>query len=836
MNSACHRCSHRLSQASDPIAGLWRPLEPTELSLHLHFSAASSTPNTPADIHPYFSSNTAANNDAGQAPARPLYGSTLRHAFGTTQHPDLTLEIPQRHDISNSSSRPASLRTEPRRIMERHEVIREMLDATESAAPVRPPMSSSLSNWNGRSHGAASQTSGFSLTSNTSTAPAATSGGEYERVGSTAVDARRTDPRLRHRLVRSYSQNRPGSGTSLVAENTSEVRRRIDHAELRRMHASMVESDSEEPSAGSSDSAEAAEAAWRWRRFTAAHREGDSGQSFFFAVTSVCLVSLSPLTSPLLSYLYHTDAFIDKTGMPRLFRLPNPVQPSNLSDLMDTSESTTPNGQNTDATTPSNQPYPLEAPSLPPPDLGSSFTAGPQTRLATTSWASEHVSVDDAMETSTPTSMSTDTLFAVDSSSSRPNRSHSRFRPAPRMTTTAMPNVLRQLQERGRQLHERDLPNELPRYHQMMMDDRMSLARDRHQHYERTLQESRRLLSRAAEHTAPLPTDSSASSERGQLPIPHSNGNFASILNPTTATSIASGLNVTRPPPTTEPRRVPPGDPTGRYTHFDPSTFAAGPFRNTLQHFANERDLARVDPYAARAYMRQHPPPHIPPLSFDSEHEYSLSSPTRADSMAELRAARTSARASRESGEVDRGPTPHSRTAAQGALETAAEAAARPMNFIVPSNDNTHNGDPNTARWLSEQQRSAIAERYRSQQRRMDVAARLDASSRHAHAHAREHVAPSAEDSINAMRMPPAMQRHRRAAQFLDDDEAGGESLTTIGTRNPRRIMRGNSIVLSRMPPNAAGMAWRRGRPMGDFVVRVIFNVRFDICLAMTPK
>ncbi|KJA22496.1 hypothetical protein HYPSUDRAFT_649909 [Hypholoma sublateritium FD-334 SS-4] len=512
--------------------------------------------------------------------------------------------------------------------------------------------------------------------------------------------------------------------------------------------------------------------------------------------------------------------------MARLFRHPNPVQPSNLSDLMDTSESTTPNGQNPDATTPSNQSYALEAPSLPPPDLGSSFTAGPQTRLATTSWASEHISADDAMETHPPTSTSTDTLFVVDGSNSRPNRSHSRFRPAPRMTTTAMPNVLRQLHERERQLQERDPPNELPRHHQMMMDERMSLARDRHQHYERTLQESRRLLASAA-RAAPLPTDSSASSERGLLPLPHSNGNFASILNPTTATSIASGLNVTRPPPTTEPRRGPPGDPTGRYTHFDPSTFAAGPFRNTLQHFANERDLARVDPYAARAYMR-HPPPHIPPLSFDSEPEYSLSSPTRADSMAELRAARAAARAGRESREVDRGPAPHSRNTAQGDLEMAAEAA-RPTNFIVPSNDNIHNDDMNTARWLSEQQRSAIAERYRSQQRRMEAAARLDASSRHVHAHAREHVAPSTEDSINAMRMPPTMQRHRRAAQFLDDDEVGGESFTTIGTRNPRRMMRGNSIMLSRTVPNAAAMAWRRGRPMGDFVVRGIFNVQFNV-------
>ncbi len=139
------------SQASDPIASLWRPLESTELPLHLHFNATSSTPTTPTDTHPYFS-NTANNHDTGQAPARSLYGSTLRHAFGTTQHPTLTLDIPQQHDIGNSSSRPASFRTEPRRILERHEAIREMLDASEPTAPIGPPITSSLSNWNGRSH------------------------------------------------------------------------------------------------------------------------------------------------------------------------------------------------------------------------------------------------------------------------------------------------------------------------------------------------------------------------------------------------------------------------------------------------------------------------------------------------------------------------------------------------------------------------------------------------------------------------------------------------------------------------------------------------------------
>ncbi len=339
---------------------------------------------------------------------------------------------------------------------------------------------------------------------------------------------------------------------------------------------------------------------------------------------------------------------------------------------MDTSESPTSSGPNTDATTSSSQLYPLEAPSLPPPDLGSSFTAGPQTRLATTSWASEHVSVDDAMGTSTPTSMSPDTLFAVDISNSQPSRFHARFRPAPRMTTTAMPNGLRQMQERERQLQERDPPNDFQRSRQMIMDNRISLTRDH-------LQESRNLLASAArvgEHAATLPTGSNTSSERVPLPIPHSN-NFASILNPTTATSIASGLNVTRPPPTTDPRRAPPGDLTGRYTHFDPSAFAAGPFRNTIQHMANERDLARVDPYMARAYMRR-PPPHIPPLSFDSEPEFSA--PTRADSMA----ARAMPRTNRESSEANRASFPHTRIPAQGNPDSLVEGGARHMNPLCP--------------------------------------------------------------------------------------------------------------------------------------------------------
>lgn len=454
--------------------------------------------------------------------------------------------------------------------------------------------------------------------------------------------------------------------------------------------------------------------------------------------------------------------------------------------------------------------YPQEPPSLPPPDLGSAFNAGSQTRIVHIPWAPESVSIEPDVESTMPFVTPSDTLLNVDSTNDRrtvPPRHVNRFRPA----TTTVPLDLRHMQEHEQQQTER------VRQHQIM-DSRMMHARDRHLQYER-LNESR-LLIESAPRVREYITHASATDgpHSRQVPAPRQSWNAylrSTPDSPTTAPVVPPSES--RPAANTARR----AEPSGRYAHFDPSAFAAGPFRNTLQHMANERELhsglgSGQNPTSS--YSRH--APHIPPLSFDLE--YVLPSPTRPDPGPAGGRPRPTFHVSREGDEAERNTALRRRSTIRPDFNSHADDVPRSAQYFG-SNEATLDGDAVHTRWLRETQRAAVADRRRSLPRRQDTSRTDDDT------HQQTLSSSSEDQSPGAPRSAPGMHRPRRTLSTrLEEveDMVAAELLFIRGTRNPRRGMRGNPTMLARLPQagtGTAGMAsWRRGRPLGDFMVRRI--------------
>lgn len=292
-----------------------------DLPLNLHFSAApESAPGPTVDsTHPYMYASPSVVQEREATVAILSRAPVMR-----TQPQAPRLEV-DTHDWRASEE--LTRRVEARRALERRqEMARRMaagmnrgtgVESTEARAGARPAIvSSSLMNWNLSPQAASTSASstaavarghaGTTSTTSASSSTAATLGGssEHERSSASssvsgAFDFWQADPRNRPRPSRAYAQNRPGSSNSLVAENTSEVRRRAEQAEILRTYPgyqrpSVLNSDGEVPAADNqgipawSDAASEREWNQRWRgRLSGAAGEVSPGAYEFSRIVDI---------------------------------------------------------------------------------------------------------------------------------------------------------------------------------------------------------------------------------------------------------------------------------------------------------------------------------------------------------------------------------------------------------------------------------------------------------------------------------------------------------------------------------------------------------------------
>lgn len=865
----------RFRHTNDPAAGMWRPLEPSDLPLNLSFNSTSiSSSNTRPQsslIHTppsYFDGPPSPSFDPPSIPnSSYLYGtSTLNRGTPEIYSPDWA-------SPPNPGTNPMAIlvREEMRRavmdrhasILRRHETLamREMFDMTENAHQPSSLAPSSLRNWNGRSgeeDGPQSQSQSQAPASQSSaihteatTSAVSTRNSEM----SSSIESRRTDPRLRHRLLRSSSsQMRLGSSNSLVTENASEVRRRADHAEIRRLPGernSMFDLNTEDHLTDNTDGTGQSERPRRessWENVLLQRAWGEGERRRRASITSERLDSRMPAraSSPSISSIF-SSAFIESAALPSLTTFVDGLTPTTRGTTagntdeqprqsqLPTTTSGPPSSPILDifgmapaegiygGRTDSSHPPRHDAPSLPPPDLGSSFNAGHHSRSMSAPWVSTEVSsIDDPM--GAPVASANLEPARINNANERPNN-------GPQRNSGLRPLFLSSTMSPGeRQLPEHEQQNERPTLHQITSEERA-----RRLQLERRLQEDRRRFASAFRGPNSL------------RPSAPPNGSGASAATSpasvsTTASSSASAMGMSRPS-LSQLRRPSTGDSLGIHTLFDPSTFTPGPFRNTLQHIANEREgypATRLESSAPRSTLRR--PPYIPPLSFDSENEHYVPSPRQADNVEERTRHRTALNPTVREGDEMNAPGARTAPRIMRELPFESHSPTRPIpqddyepylsgprnSSPVVANEATSTRSLNNLRRLGDNWRYSTLnlQRYLDEQVRMEAPRVEDPRYSFyppAFSSVIEPIRPD-NPSANALRSAHPIQRYHRERELgsrTEEEEDAAPPGETRARRRGRVLRAHQEAVMSfaRVSNAAISAGWRRGRALGDFMV-----------------